>query len=124
MAIGCRCSRQLAAGADGQRRSYHVVGPRDAPVAALAAGSPPTGCVAGRGKSELVRCGDRLGDRQLRRSWGCTDRADEHLQLGIAEELLEVLDALPLVDDHHHAVAYAEAMMDRAGHLGLASDLH
>jgi hypothetical protein len=39
------------------------------------------------------------------------DLPDESLQLGVAEELLELLHALPFVDDHDDPVAHPEPVV-------------
>src|SRR6266516_21089 len=58
---------------------------------------------------------DRLGDGDVRRRTGvATDRADERLQIRVAEELLELVGALPFVDDQDEPVAYAEPVVNRA----------
>src|SRR3954452_562702 len=63
--------------------------------------------------SELVGGRDHLGDRDLRWRRISPDPADERLELRVAEELLELLRGLPLVDDQDEAVAYAKPVVDR-----------
>src|SRR5919201_776852 len=86
--------------------------------AAQALGEGPAGV-----RSELVRRGDRLGHDDLGRFGVGADRPDEGLQVRVGHELLEVLDALPFVDDDDVAVADAEPVMQRADGLGAIGDL-
>ena len=66
---------------------------------------------------------DRRRDGDLRRSRRGTDRPDEGLQVGVGEELLEVLDALPFVDDHDEPLADPEPVVNTARGLGHVGDL-
>src|SRR4249920_877318 len=92
-------------------------------------GRPPPPAPPGRTGGEelvLVRRRDRLGDDHLRRSRGGADGADEGLQLRVGEELLELLDAVPLVDDDDEAVPDPETMVNpacRTGHVAVLDEL-
>jgi hypothetical protein len=61
-------------------------------------------------QTAVWQASDRLG---VKCGW-----SDEHLQIGIGEELLELLDGFPLVDDHYETVANAEAVADSARGFG------
>src|SRR5258708_26591353 len=85
----------------------------------------PWPACAGQGPAsglELVRRRYGLRDDHLRRSRPA-HRADERLEFGVAEELLELLERLPLVHDDDVAVTDAEAMVQRACRPGLRGDL-
>src|SRR5438876_1028764 len=75
------------------------------------------------GASELVGRADRLGHDDLGRLGGAADRPDERLQVRVGHELLEVVDALPFVDDQDVPVADAEPVVQAADGLGLLGDL-
>src|SRR6266545_2099305 len=65
--------------------------------------------------SILVGRGDRLDEGDL--GGACrigTHLADERLQVGIGEELLEMLGGFPLVDDQDESVTHAEPVVDCA----------
>ena len=68
--------------------------------------------------SVLVRGGDGLGDGDLRRLRRGAGHRDKGLQIRVGEELLEVLDGLPLIDHEDEAVADREPVVDGSGWAG------
>ena len=71
--------------------------------------------------SELVRCGNRVDDSDLRRA-GCAHRADQGLDLRLGEELFELLRRPPLVHDDYDSVADSEAVVKAPRTAGFLSD--
>jgi hypothetical protein len=71
----------------------------------------------------LIRRSHALGDGEFGRSGLGSYRTDERLQIGIAEEPLEMVQRFPFIYDHDETSANPEAVVDSARGFGLLGNL-